>query len=609
MMLSDYVVKFIAAQGVKEVFFLPGGGAMYLVDALARQQEMQPVCLLHEQAVAIAAGAYATYTNNLGVGMVTTGPGGTNTITGVAAAWIDSTPCLFVSGQVKTADGIGQSGVRQMGNQEVDIIALVQPITKYALKVVDKNSIRYHMEKAVHLARNGRPGPVWLDIPLDVQGSMIEEESLTGFVPEEDEAGSDELAEKVCQIVALLRTSRRPLILAGNGIRSAKAEGKLRQIAEILQIPVQISWKAIDLLCESFPLFAGRSGTMGERGANFALQNSDWLLCIGTRLDMSQTGFDRMQFARRAKKIMVDVDATEIAKLGEIIDMPVCSDAGRFIDELLRQLTGVDCALWTPWVDLVVRWRERYPIAKDRPPMEVDSRGIDPYAFIDILSNELSGDDVIVPCNAGTTAEITYQALKIKEGQRVPTNHGLGAMGFDLPASVGACLASGGKRTICIAGDGGLQLNIQELATIRRLQLPIKIFVMDNQGYNSIRVMQQNHFGGHLVACDSSSGLGLPDTMAIAKAYGLPASEIRDTAGIRDGIRRVLEQPGPCVCNVSVNPEAKVAPRTATRRLADGSLVSTPLEDMWPFLEREELAENMKMFVLADEKGDKINGY
>ena len=590
--LSDYVMQFIADQGVSDVFFLPGGGAMYLVDSLARAERLRPVCLLHEQAAAIAAGSYATYTNHLGVALVTTGPGGTNAITGVAAAWIDSTPCLFLSGQVKTSDRIGDSGVRQMGNQEVEIVPLVQSITKYAVTVTEAASIRYQLEKAVHLARSGRPGPVWLDLPLDIQGATVETETLAGFAAEPPCASPD-LPQKLQQVIRLLRQSHRPILLAGNGIRSAQAEAAFLRLVERLSIPVQISWKAIDLLAEAHPLFAGRSGTMGDRGANFAVQNADLLLCIGTRLDFSQTGFDRSQYARAATKIMVDVDAAELAKLGNMIDVSVCADAGEFIDEFSRQWLPTETTAWEAWRNQIASWRQKYPVAKDRPQQERTPGTVDPYAFIDQLSEALADGDVIVPCNAGTTAEITYQAIRIKAGQRVPTNHGLGAMGFDLPASIGACLASGGKRTVCIAGDGGLQLNIQELATIRQLQLPIKIFVMDNQGYNSIRVMQQNHFDGHLVACDPASGLALPDVSALAAAYGLPVFALQDEGNMREVIQTMLAQPGPSLCHVKVDPAAKVAPRTATRRLSDGTLVSTPLEDMWPFLGKEEIRNNL----------------
>jgi acetolactate synthase-1/2/3 large subunit len=592
--LSDYVMNFIVQQHVGHVFVLPGGGCMHLVDSLGNNPSLQPVGMLHEQAVAIAAEAYSMYTNNLGVGIVTTGPGGTNAVTGVAAAWIDSTPCLFISGQVKRSDLMAGTGVRQMGVQEVDIISIIESITKYAVTVLEPSSIRYHLEKALYLAQHGRPGPVWIDIPLDVQGSIIDEQELTGFDFSAEsifESRLTDIKPLVANTIDFLNMSKRPLLIAGNGLRLARGKKKLYELINLLNIPVITTWKATDLLPDAHPLFAGRAGTLGERGTNFSLQNADFILCIGTRLDLSQTGFDRSQFARAAIKVVVDIDINELNKLVAYIDTPICCNASIFLDEFKRQadtVLDIDRSIWN---NRVKEWRDKYPVVL---PEYWDSQDyVNPYVFIDTLCNFLTAEDVIVPCSAGTAAEITFQAFKVKAGQRVTSNHGLGAMGFDLPASIGACLASGKKRTICITGDGGIQLNIQELETIRRLSLPIKLFVINNQGYSSIRTTQRNHFEGHYVCSDDKSGLTLPDMSKLASAYGMPAIKIQYNNQLGTKIDEALNISGPVICDVFTIPDFSVAPRVASKRCSDGTMVSSPLEDLWPYLDRDELLANM----------------
>jgi acetolactate synthase-1/2/3 large subunit len=592
--LSDYVIDFIAQQHVRHVFLLPGGGCMHLVDSLGNNSSLQPVGMLHEQAVAIAAEAYGMYTNNLGVGLVTTGPGGTNAITGVAAAWIDSTPCLFISGQVKRSDLMTGTGVRQLGVQEVDIVSIVKPITKYAVTVMEPGSIRYHLQKALYLARSGRPGPVWLDIPLDVQGSIIDEQALIGFDPAFNEISNSSLQDishLVSAAIRLLNISVRPLIIVGNGVRLARAENEMIELIDRLNIPVITTWKAIDMLPDIHPLFAGRAGTLGERGANFALQNADWLLCLGTRLDFSQTGFDRAQFARAAKKVVVDIDSNELNKLAAFIDIPICCNVGLFIDQFLQQADAVIYIDRTVWQNRIKEWRKKYPVVL--PEYWESQDYVNPYVFIDTLCEALASNDVIVPCSAGTAAEITFQAFRVKAGQRISSNHGLGAMGFDLPASIGACLASGGKRTVCISGDGGIQLNIQELETIRRLSLPIKIFVLNNKGYSSIRATQRNYFDSHYICSDEKSGLTLPDINNLAHAYGLSSINISNNNGLRTKIEEALNTEGPVVIEILAIPDFSVAPRVASQRCEDGTMVSKPLEDLWPFLNRDEFFANM----------------
>jgi len=601
MKLSDYVVQYIAKQGIKHVFFLPGGGAMHLVDSLGKCEDLEIVCCLHEQAVAVAAESYAMHTNNLGVGMVTTGPGGTNAITGLSAAWIDSVPCLFISGQVKRSDMMTGKGIRQLGIQEVDIVSMVRSITKYAVTVMEPGLIRYHLEKALYLAKNGRPGPVWLDIPLDIQGSQIDETSLRGFDPselKEKKASPSSVKNGVKRIIKFLNQSERPVIIAGDGIKISKSRELFLDIINKLGIPVIPTWKAMDMIHEEHELYAGRGGILGERSANFAVQNSDLLLCIGSKMDFTQTGFDTKSFARAAKKIVIDIDKNEIKKLDFPIDLKIIADAGVVLNELSSQLKNIKVKDRGFWKEKIKVWRKKYPIVSAEYYSKTGL--VNPYMLIDVLSREATSDDIISPCCAGTAAEYNFQAFKIKENQKFITNHGLGPMGFELPSSIGACLANNRKRTICIAGDGGFQLNIQELETLRRLDLPVKIFIMNNNGYSSIRTMQETHFDSHYVGNDPSSGLTLPDIISVTSAYKIKAIRINDASELELKIREALDFPGPVICDIMVIPGFKVSPKVASQRKEDGTMVSKPLEDQWPFLDRDELESNMMIPLVTE---------
>jgi acetolactate synthase I/II/III large subunit len=566
---------------------------MHLNDSLGRNGKLTYVCNLHEQACAIAADAYSQYTNHLGVALVTTGPGGTNTITGVAGAWLDSTPVLFISGQVKRNDMTGGRGVRQMGFQEIDIVSLVRPITKYAVTVMDPSSIAYHLEKAVSLARHGRPGPVWIDVPLDVQAAMIDERSLQGFEASElpPIADGKDLPEKVSRAVDLFNQAERPVILAGNGIRLSKGlEEFLRLIGE-LHIPVLTTWKAADFLPEDHPLYAGRPGAVGQRGANFTQQNADWLLMIGARMDLGQTAYTHANFARHAHTIMVDIDGAEIQKMQMKIDIPVISDAGAFLREFNSQRAKIMKRDRSEWLKKCKEWQAKYPVAL---PEYWNDRGfVNDYVLLDVLSEELSGDDLLIPGSSGACSERTLQGFRIKQGLRIFNSQGFGSMGFGLPAAIGGCLASGKRRTVCIEGDGGFVMNIQELETVKRLALPIKIFVLNNGGYGSIQATQKNYFDGRYVASTVSSGLSLPDVAAVSRAFGIPSERIAEHGHITEKVRLILKQEGPVVCDVIVSPDQATAPRVSSRKLADGSMVSMPMEDMWPPLDREELTANM----------------
>ncbi len=601
MRLADYVMSFVAQQGVKHVFLLTGGGAMHLNDALARCSDLTFVCNHHEQASAIAAENYSKATDNLGVALVTTGPGGTNAITGVVGAWLDSTPMLVISGQVKRADRMYRTdgtplGVRQRGSQEVDIVSLVKPITKYAVTIDDPQSIRYHLEKAAHLARTGRPGPVWIDIPIDVQAAPVEPDAMRGFDSDElSQHSQEDLATKVRDVIARLNQSERPFIFAGNGVRVSGAAAAFEKLVRRLNVPVGLTWMAMDLLDDDDPLFVGCPGTVAARGANFALQNADFVLVIGTRLDPPLMGWDPRQFARGAYKTVVDIDPAELRKLEGAIDNPICADARTLIDHLLHQADSVlDKAKdRSAWIKRCQEWKARYPIVlpEHRAPGLVSV-----YHLAEVIGQEAGRNDRVVSGSSGSAIEVFLLAYRARKGRRVFHTAGLGAMGYGIPASIGVCLGSG-KKTICVDGDGGLQLNIQELATIAHLQLPIKLFVLNNQGYASIRASQTNYFGGPNIGCSPETGVSIPDYRKVARAYGLKTAVIEGQgegqADLRAAVRKVLRGRGPVLCDVHVIPDEIRAPRVTSIQRPDGSFLSKPLEDLWPFLDRDEFAQNM----------------
>ena len=590
--LADYVVRFVANLGVKHVFLVPGGGAMHLNDALSRCPEIEAICNLHEQASAIAAENYAKATKHFGVCMVTTGPGATNAITGLAGAWLDSIPVLFISGQVKRADRLispdgTRFGVRQMGVQEVDIVEIVKPLTKYAITIDQPESIRYHLEKAVYLAQSGRPGPVWIDIPLDVQAIQIDEGSLVGFTqPPIPDSPPD-----VSKVIEALNRSNRPIILAGNGIRLAHAEKEFLELLDLLQVPVETTWLAIDIIPGDYPLFAGRPGSLASRGSNFAIQNSDFLLSIGSRLDRVITGYSPERFARAAEKVMVDIDPAELTKMGDSIQHKICCDAGVFIRAILARRHEILQRDRTPWLTRCSQWKTRYPIvtAEHRKPLG----RVSVYYLAEILSTELHENDFIVSGSSGSAIELFLFAFEVKRGQRVFHTTALGSMGFGIPAAIGASLANNRRNLVCVEGDGSFQFNIQELETVRRLGLPIKFFVLNNEGYASIRISQTAFFGEPRIGCDARTGQTLPDVRKVAEAYGLPTAIICGQENLRAEVRRVLDSRGPVICEVRVIPEEIRAPRLASVQRPDGSFVSKPLEDLAPFLDRQEFLENM----------------
>lgn len=585
MKLSDYVLDFLKQKGVDTMFYLPGGGCMHLLNSATSDNDIQSVEMLHEQALAIATLSYSDTTCKTGVALVTTGPGATNTITGVLAAYVDSAPCFFLSGQVKTADLKSRFGVRAHGSQEADIVSMVASITKYAVMVTDKNSIRYHLERAWYMAHEGRKGPVWIDVPLDIQGAQIDKTTLKGFVPpvEHNEVN-------VSGIIALLNEAKRPVIIAGNGMASCRDE--FEKLKKTLSIPVIPSWKAMDYVANDDPLYAGRVGGMGDRHGNLTMQNADLIISLGCRLDFSMTGFDRTKWAPKAKKIVVDIDKAELMKLQTDIELPIIANVVDIIRELLKQSDKIALNDLSMWHAKIAEWKEKYPIITTEK-YTTDNGKLTTYGFIDTLCNLLPEDAFVAPCSAGTTAEIFFQAFTVKKGQTIRSNHGIGSMGFEIPNAIGMCIANGNRPTICVAGDGGMQLNIQELAGIAGRNLPIKLFVINNQGYASIRNMQNNHFAGHYAGCDESSGLFLPEVKRLANAYCIPYFRTDSLDNLKSSVYAALCESGPSICEVFVDVECIVTPRTATQVQPDGSMRSSLLENQFPFLSEEEVQGNM----------------
>jgi acetolactate synthase-1/2/3 large subunit len=601
MKLSDYVLKFVADLGVTNVFLVTGGGAMHLNQSLAGETRLTSICNSHEQASAICAEGYAKATNGLGVCMVTTGPGGTNAVTGVAGAWLDSTPTLFLSGQVKRPDRMFDAtgkplGMRQLGVQEVDICSIVAPITKYAVTILEPTDIRYHLEKAVYLALHGRPGPVWIDIPLDVQASPIDETTLRAFDPAEfatDPAihGTSNIAEEVTRTIAAFNACDRPLLFAGNGIRLARAEAEFEELRKLLNVPTVATWCAADLVPSDDPTYVGRPGSVAARGANFALQNCDFLLALGVRLDFAITGYAPHNLAREAHKIAVDIDAAELGKLHPYLQQPVCADAKAFLTELLKRSSELKPRNLQPWLARCADWKTRYAVVTDehRKPEGLVSI----FNLSEVLGTEVSAEDRLVVGNSGSGIEIYLLACPTLHSQRLYHTAGLGSMGYAIPMAIAVAIANPGREVIAVDGDGGFMFNIQELETIHRLNLPIKFFVLNNDGYSSIRASQKAYFGEPSIGADRNTGLTIPNLSAVGQAFKLSTHVIADQTNLRAEVRKVLDMPGPVLCDVNVLPDEVRAPRLQSYQKEDGSFVSKPLEDLFPFLPREEFLANM----------------
>ncbi|MDA8243425.1 MAG: thiamine pyrophosphate-binding protein [Elusimicrobia bacterium] len=588
--LSDYVARRLTEHGVRDVFMISGGGAMHLNDSVGKCKGLRYFCNHHEQASAIGAEGYSRVSDRLGVCVVTTGPGGTNSLTGLIGQWLDSIPALYISGQVKfatTKASCPELGLRQLGDQEINIVDIVRPVTKHAVMLTDPYRVRYELDKAIYLATTGRPGPAWIDIPINVQAALIDERKLPAFRP--PPARKPDLKAKAAKAAAMLKAAKRPVIIAGHGIRIAGAEDEFWKLASRLGAPVLATFAGFDIVPGSSPLYCGRIGTVGTRGGNFSLQNADLVLSLASRNNVRQASYDWANFAHRAKKIVVDIDPAELAKPTVKPDLAVNADVKDFISGLLKDLPAGagDRSDWLGWC------RER---SRRYPAVLPEYRGmkklVSPYHFVEALTSALRPSVPVVAGN-GSACVCLFQAGVVHKGQRLFWNSGCASMGYDLPAAIGACLGAGRKETVCLAGDGSIMMNLQELATVAHYRLPLKIFVLNNDGYVSIRQTQENFFNARYVACDSGSGVGFPDFPAVGAAFGLKTEVIDSVRGMEAKIKRVMSAKGPVLCDVRLPADHKFVPKLSSEKRPDGSMVSKPLEDMWPFLDREEFRQNM----------------
>ncbi|MBL8600860.1 MAG: thiamine pyrophosphate-binding protein [Myxococcales bacterium] len=589
MRVADYIAAFLAARGVQHVFLVTGGGAMHLNDAFGRCKAITYVTCHHEQACAMAAESYFRMSGRVAAVNVTTGPGGTNALTGVYGAFVDSIPMFVVSGQVKYETMVASTplALRQLGDQEVDIVAMARPITKMAALVTEPASIRAALERAWRVMLAGRPGPVWLDIPMNVQGALIDPDALVG---DEAPATTAPRLEAACAaVIARIQDAKRPVLFAGNGVRIADRVAAFQALAATLQIPAVTGWNAHDILTHEHPCYAGRPGTIGDRAGNFTVQNADLLVVFGSRLNIRQISYAWQNFARGAALVMIDADPLELQKPTLKVALGIEARLEDFFDALSALTLPAPAPEHQAWLAWCRARVARYPMANET--RQVSHTHLNPYHFVDALWAALP-DDARVVTGDGTACVVTFQAAALKANQRLYTNSGSAPMGYDLPAAVGAAIATG-ATVFCLAGDGSIMMNLQELQTIMTFNLPIKIFVLNNNGYHSIRQTQQAYFADNLVGFDPATRVGLPSFEKIAAAFGLGYTRLDPSSLAEGALARFVNAEGPALCEVMLDPAQPFAPKLASRRLDDGRMVSSPLEDMAPFLSREELRENM----------------
>ena len=576
MNVSDYIMKYLAACGVKHVFLISGGGCMHLVDAIGKSEDLEYVCNHHEQACAIAAEGYARLSDNLGACIVTTGPGGTNALTGLMGCWTDSIPAIFISGQVSLHQTLGATGlnVRQIGDQEADIISIVRPLTKYAATVENADDIKHHLDKAYHKATTGRKGPVWLEIPLNIQNAKIVEEELSSarLVCYRTPRPTD---EQLTEIMARLHNSKKPLLIVGNGVRLANATNQMKAFLEHTNIPVVTGINGNDLVNEDYKHYCGRFGVLGQPAGNHILQKSDLILCVGSRLTIKQTGYDHEDFGRNSYKIYIDIDPGELRKETLHPDMAICSDAREFFNMMLRN--GASTGNLLEWHEECKEMFSKQKIVLDKHIQ--NEKYVSNYVLIDRLS-ELNDGEIPIITSDGSANVVTMHTMRLRGDQRMFTNTGCAAMGYGLPAAIGACFANDKKPVVCIEGDGSLQMNIQELQTMVHHKLPVKLIVMNNDGYLSIKMTQESYLGGRMVATGPSSGVSFPNLEKIANAYGLKYFRISTNKDIDGVLSKVLEYNGPLLCEVMSDPNEIHEPKVVGKPQPDGTIIPGKLDDM-----------------------------
>lgn len=590
MKVSDYIVDFLEKQGLTDVFMVTGGGCMHLVNSFGNSRKIKYWCTQHEQAAAMAAEGYAKLKNNLCAVLTTSGPGATNTITGVLDCFQDSTPVIFISGQAKSRQTVFNAdipGLRQFGVQEANIVPIVQSITKMAVEINDSRKIRYYLEKAVWTAKSGRPGPVWLSIPLDIQSANVDPKELEGFSSDEVEKRSPSDRE-IQYVLDTLEHAERPVIIGGHGVRLSGACELLDELVTKLQIPVVTPFMGIDILPGNHACNIGRVGTKGTRAGNFTMQNADVIISIGSRLSVSVVGHEYELFAREAKRIAVDISREEHLKQTIELDKMICCDAKQFISMLLKKADHLH--VHTKWLDVCKHWKEKYPVIIDA--YSDDSNGINYYKFIDILNHDVSANMPVVS-DAGSAFYVVAQAIDLKPGQRHITTGGTATMGFSLPAAIGVAAAEPASTVLAITGDGSFMQNMQELEVLRFHNMNVKVFIMNNGGYFSIHQTQQKFFDGNFVGESGKSGISFPDMKKVAAAFNIKYYKLSTIMESEKNLPEILKTKGPAIIEVIVTPDMEVIPTNASSMRADGSLVSKPLEDMYPFLDRNEFLDNM----------------
>lgn len=600
MKLSDYVANKVVELGVKHVFMVTGGGAMHLNHSLGTHKDIECIFNHHEQACAIGAEAYYRVNNQLPLVNVTSGPGGTNAITGVYGAFVDSIGMVVISGQVKYETTVRSTGLplRQYGDQELDIEELVRPVTKYCAMVTDPQTIRYHLEKAFYLAKSGRPGPCWLDIPLNVQGAQIDPDTLPGFDPAEiDEPWKKtDLAQAGKEIFAKIQEAKRPVVFVGSGVRLSGEHQAFLKLVDKLGIPVVTAWNAHDAIWNAHPNYVGRPGTIGDRAGNFVAQNADLLLILGSRLNIRQVSYNWQSFAREAFKIWVDIDALEFEKPSVTPDLPIHADLKELLPVLASASYSGPTKEHKEWMTWSLERKAKFPIVLGE---YWDNERVNPYCFMDKLFKQLPENQKVITGN-GSACVVSFQAADLKKGQRLWTNSGCATMGYDLPGAIGVNKATGGELIVCLAGDGSIMMNLQELQTIVGGELPIKIFILNNSGYVSIFQTHRNFFGGVEVGGGPKSGVSFPSFEKISKAFDIPYKCASNHDELEDAIRKTLEEQGAAICEIMLDENVVFAPKLGAKQHPDGRITSPPLEDLSPFLTRDELQENMLISIPAD---------
>ena len=589
MRLADFVIKFLEEKKIDTVFTVSGGGSIFLCDALYKSKKLKYIACHHEQAVAYATESYSRARNKPGAAIVTTGPGGTNCASGVACCWIDSVPAIFISGQVFLNQTIGNSGLRQVGVQEFDIVNMVKSITKYAVIIRKPNEIKYHLEKAYNICTEGRPGPVWIDIPANIQNAEINPKKLINYKLAVKIKKSSILDKKIKKIAKLFLKYNRPMFHIGHGVKISKGQKYIRKIVDKYKIPFALTWNASDLIESNHPSYVGKPGAFAERGSNFIIQNCNLHISVGTRLPFMVTGYNSKDFACKAKKVMVDIDENEVKNSKVELYEKVNCDATYFLKILLKYLPA-KIKLSKSWLEYCKNIRKKYPIVLEK--FKLQKKFVNSYYFIDLLSDILNSRDIIVT-DMGLSFVGTHQAFKVKKGQKLYTNSGHAPMGWGLPAAVGACYASNKRRIICLVGEGGLQMNIQELATVMHNKLPIKIFIYNNGGYLTIKQTQQLGFGSRIMGSNSNSGISFPDYRKVAQSHKIKYMKIANNKNLKKKINKVLIGNKPMICELMLDHNQEQMPKAINRRMPGGKSVTTKYEDMYPFLSSAEIQENM----------------